>query len=67
MDGFVELAQHGARVSRARVSEQFPDAGCQAPGRVHDVGLRKVLCSTNAIESLNVRYRPAVTARSLSN
>jgi hypothetical protein len=31
----------------------------------HDVEIRKVLCSTNAIESLNARYRRAVKARGL--
>ena len=37
----------------------------QRMGRVHpflDVEIRKVLCSTNAIESLNARYRRAVKA-----
>ena len=29
----------------------------------YDVEIRKVLCSTNAIESLNARYRRAVKAR----
>jgi putative transposase len=29
----------------------------------YDVAIRKVLCSTNAIESLNARYRRAVRAR----
>jgi putative transposase len=29
----------------------------------YDVEIRKVLCSTNAIESLNARYRRAVTAK----
>ena len=29
----------------------------------YDVEIRTVLCSTNAIESLNARYRPAVRAR----
>jgi len=29
----------------------------------YDVEIRKVLCSTNAIESLNARYRRAVRAR----
>jgi putative transposase len=32
------------------------------PG-LYDVEIRKVLCSTNAIESLNARYRRAVRAR----
>jgi putative transposase len=31
--------------------------------RLYDVEIRKVLCSTNAIESLNARYRRAVRAR----
>jgi putative transposase len=29
----------------------------------YDIEIRKVLCSTNAIESLNARYRRAVKAR----
>ena len=29
----------------------------------YDVEIRKVICSTNAIESLNARYRRAVGAR----
>ena len=29
----------------------------------YDVEIRKILCSTNAIESLNARYRRAVRAR----
>jgi len=29
----------------------------------YDVEIRKVICSTNAIESLNARYRPAIKAR----
>jgi transposase-like protein len=29
----------------------------------YDVEIRKVLCSTNAIESLNARYRRAIKAR----
>ena len=31
--------------------------------RLYDIEIRKVLCSTNAIESLNARYRRAVKAR----
>jgi putative transposase len=31
--------------------------------RLYDVEIRRVLCSTNAIESLNARYRRAVKAR----
>ncbi len=29
----------------------------------YDVEIREVLCSTNALENLNGRYRPAVKAR----
>ncbi|GAA4550158.1 hypothetical protein GCM10023175_39720 [Pseudonocardia xishanensis] len=32
----------------------------------YDVEIRKVICSTNAIESLNARYRRAVRARAIS-
>jgi hypothetical protein len=31
--------------------------------RRHDVEIRRVICSTNAIESLNARYRRAIKAR----
>ena len=31
--------------------------------RLYDVEIRRVLCSTNAIESLNARFRRAVRAR----
>lgn len=31
--------------------------------RLYDIEIRKVLCSTNAIESLNARFRRAVRAR----
>jgi putative transposase len=31
--------------------------------RLYDVEIRQVICSTNAIESLNARYRRAVRAR----
>jgi putative transposase len=31
--------------------------------RLYDVEIRKVICSTNAIESLNARYRRAIKAR----
>jgi putative transposase len=34
-----------------------------APFLAYDVEIRRVLCSTNAIESLNARYRRAVTAK----
>jgi putative transposase len=33
------------------------------PFLAYDVEIRRVLCSTNAIESLNARYRRAVTAK----
>jgi len=31
--------------------------------RLYDVEIRRVICSTNAIESLNARYRRAIRAR----
>jgi hypothetical protein len=43
-----------------------PIRGPQTHGfcdRLYDVEIRKVICSTNAIESLNARYRRAVKAR----
>lgn len=49
---------HGAMIRLWRNSwEQF------TPFLAYDVEIRKVLCSTNAIESLNARYRRAVRAR----
>ena len=33
------------------------------PFLAYDVEIRKVICSTNAIESLNARYRRAIRAR----
>jgi putative transposase len=35
---------------------------CAVPG-LYDVEIRKIICSTNAIESLNARYRRAVRVR----
>jgi putative transposase len=50
--------QYGAMIRLRRNSwEQF------TPFLAYDVEIRKVLCSTNAIESLNARYRRAVRAR----
>lgn len=50
--------QYGAMIRLWRNSwEQF------TPFLAYDVEIRKVLCSTNAIESLNARYRRAVRAR----
>jgi transposase-like protein len=50
--------QYGAMIRLWRNSwEQF------TPFLSYDVEIRKVLCSTNAIESLNARYRRAVRAR----
>jgi transposase-like protein len=31
--------------------------------RLYDVEIRRVICSTNSIESLNARYRRAIKAR----
>ena len=31
--------------------------------RLYDVEIRRVICSTNAVESLNARYRRAIRAR----
>ena len=61
---------------RAPPSTSWPPGGARYPavvvvgrlGRVipfldYDVEIRRVLCSTNAIESLNARYRRAIKAR----
>src|SRR3954469_21399673 len=40
-----------------------PIAGHAFCNRLYDVEIRRVICSTNAIESLNARYRRAVKAR----
>jgi putative transposase len=37
--------------------------GVRAVLGLYDVEIRKIICSTNAIESLNARYRRAVRAR----
>ena len=63
-----------ARVAFHDLAEKWgPPPGCdpargQRLGRVHpfldyDVEIRRVICSTNAIESLNARYRRAIKAR----
>jgi putative transposase len=39
---------------------QSPSAFCD---RLYDVEIRRVICTTNAIESINARYRRAVRAR----
>ncbi|WP_417368041.1 IS256 family transposase [Haloechinothrix salitolerans] len=50
--------QYGAMIKLWRNAwEKF------TPFLAYDVEIRKVLCSTNAIESLNARYRRAVRAR----
>lgn len=50
--------QYGAMIRLWRNAwEQF------TPFLAYDIEIRKVLCSTNAIESLNARYRRAVRAR----
>jgi len=47
----------------------FLDAPCAQPDdtpfcdRLYDVEIRKIICSTNAIESINARYRRAVRSR----
>jgi putative transposase len=46
--------------STARRSTTPPRRFCD---RLYDVEIRRIICSTNAIESLNARYRRAVRAR----
>ena len=50
------LAGHGVLIGHAPALTRF----CN---RLYDTEIRTVLCSTNAIESLNARYRRAVTVR----
>lgn len=42
---------------------RWTPADARPPFLDYDVEIRKVICSTNAIESLNARYRRAVRAR----
>src|SRR4051812_16932537 len=44
-------------------SALVPIAGHAFCDSLYDVEIRKIICSTNAIESLNARYRRAVRAR----
>jgi transposase-like protein len=48
--------------SRIRLRPGLTDTPDSAD-RLYDPEIRRVLCSTNAIESLNARYRRAVRAR----
>jgi putative transposase len=60
LDGLEEKwgKQYGAMIRLWRNAwEEF------IPFLDYDVEIRKVLCSTNAIESLNARYRRAIRAR----
>jgi len=50
-------------MSHARATTRRTPPGHAFCNRLYDVEIRKVLCSTNAIESLNARYRRAVKAR----
>jgi transposase-like protein len=45
-----------------KIDAELP-AHLDAPGLRHDLEIRQVLCSTNAIESLNTRHRRAIKAR----
>ena len=55
--GEVGQALPGDRAAVASAWEQF------TPFLDYDIEIRTVLCSTNAIESLNARYRRAVTVK----
>src|SRR3954452_13145391 len=44
-------------------SALVPIAGHAFCDSLYDVEIRKIICSTNAIESLNARYRRAVRTR----
>jgi putative transposase len=46
----------------ARPPRQTPP-GHAFCNRLYDVEIRKIICSTNAIESINARYRRAVRVR----
>ena len=57
---------HGPCTSRrtAALSRLWRNAWSEfVPFLDYDVEIRKVICSTNAIESINARYRRAVRAR----
>jgi transposase-like protein len=50
------LVVHSTRATSCRTQQFIPFLD-------YDVEIRRVLCSTNAIESLNARYRRAIKAR----
>ena len=61
---FAEFAETWApatrRPTRCGRQQAWPEF---VPFLDYDVEIRKIICSTNAIESLNARYRRAVKAR----
>ena len=62
-DAFDEMAQKWGARNPAIVRLWDNAWGQFVPFPGYDVETRKVICSTNAIESLNARYRRAVKAR----
>jgi Transposase, Mutator family len=62
-------ADHAAPGDTTWPQHIFPATAARCAGdtrfcnRLYDVQIRRVICSTNAIESLNARYRRAIKAR----
>ena len=58
---FVEFtAKWGAHIRRSSGYRRKP--GASSPFLDYDVEIRRVICSTNAVESINARYRRAIRA-----
>ena len=53
-------AGHSSSARRISLGPALAGGFCN---RLYDVEIRRVICSTNAIESLNARYRRSVRAR----
>ena len=53
-------AGHSSSARRISLGPALAGGFCN---RLYDVEIRRVICSTNAIESLNARFRRAVRAR----
>jgi transposase-like protein len=64
MGSALSVSPNAARISYPAISRLWRNAWAEfAPFLDWDVEIHRVVCSTNAIESLNARSRPAVRAR----
>jgi transposase-like protein len=57
------LKFRGASSTTAASRPPIISGNMQFCNRLYDVEIRRVICSTNAIESINARYRRAIRAR----